>query len=336
MHMRIGIAVAAFAASEAGLAGGPALAQDKTASPKWSYGYDFRVRPGGASDFDAKTPKIAVEFFRDEANGALLALSETGSLAVTPNAAVETGRKVDWITAHDLRARKATEAEFTQKTKQYGVELNKDLASNNLLYVCESGSIAFAPVPAKMASDKGPKWHHAIFLKVRGPNEQLFDKAKKFGVEVFKDENTGGLVYITEAGAIATAAAPPAAPDKAKVKDPKAVYGLVFKVRKADEANFTDATRRIDVEVFEDPNTDALLYISESGAIAAAPRSVKAAADAQGVTWKSAQRLKARKGGEKSFALARSYGVEVFQDNRTGNTVYVCETGSVAVLPKRN
>jgi len=44
--------------------------------------------------------------------------------------------------------------------------------------------------------------------------------------------------------------------------------------------------------------------------------------------------LKARKGGEKTFDNAKKYSVEVFQDNRTGNLLFISETGSIAVLPK--
>ena len=52
------------------------------------------------------------------------------------------------------------------------------------------------------------------------------------------------------------------------------------------------------------------------------------------VTWKSAMALGARKPGEKEFEKAQRFGIEVFEDNRTGNLIFVSETGSVAVLPK--
>ena len=44
--------------------------------------------------------------------------------------------------------------------------------------------------------------------------------------------------------------------------------------------------------------------------------------------------LGARKAGDENFAKARKYGIEAFQDNRTGNLVFISETGSIAVLPK--
>ncbi|HEY1186091.1 MAG TPA: hypothetical protein VGE74_00480, partial [Gemmata sp.] len=115
---------------------------------------------------------------------------------------------------------------------------------------------------------------------------------------------------------------------------PKTLYGLVLRVRGAAETDFTDKTKRMGVEVFEDPNANVLFYITEAGSVATAPNTGKFPADARGVTWKSAMALRARKAGEKEFDKAKKYGIEVFEDNRTGNLIFICETGSVAVLPK--
>ena len=202
-----------------------------------------------------------------------------------------------------------------------------------MLYVSETGNIALAPVPGGLVADKGPKWHHALEPKVRSPEQDKFDNAKKYGLEIFKDENTGGLVYITDRGAISSAPAPATAPDAKKIQPPKTMYGLVLYVRGADEADFTDKTKRISLEVFEDPNANAMFYITEAGSIATAPVPTKIPPDAKSVTWKSAMALRARKAGEKEFDKAKKYGIEVFEDNRTGNLIFISETGSIAVLP---
>jgi hypothetical protein len=239
-----------------------------------------------------------------------------------------------WLTANDLSARKAGEAEFTQKTKKFGVELFRDLRSNKLLYVCETGSIAFAPVPAELVTDRGPKWHHAHELKVRGAEQKNFDNAKKIGLEVFKDENTGDLIYITQSGGIATSPAPKTAPDAKKIAPPKWAYGWDLRVRTTNEPNFNDKTKHIGVEVFEDPNADdRLLYITEEGFIATAPNTGKFL-DGKGVLWKTGMGLKARKSDEK-FDVAKRYHIEVFVDNRTGNLIFISETGSIAVVAKQ-
>ena len=158
------------------------------------------------------------------------------------------------------------------------MELFRDRGTNRLLYVCESGSMALAPVPGGLVTDKGPKWHHALEPKVRDPEQERFDNAKKFGMEVFKDENTNGLIYITETGAIATAAAPDDLPrPEEDGRRPKTLYGLVLRVRGADEPNFTDKTKQIGLEVFEDPNANMLFYMTEAGSRRGrpAPRQVR-------------------------------------------------------------
>ena len=195
----------AVAAGLVVLAGGtarPVGAQDKAkiAPPKHLYGHDLRVRPGGNPNFGPDTPRIGVEVFHDETTKAIVAISETGAISVAPapvGGAVGMDKTCKWLTAHDLNCRKAGEAEFTQKTKKWGVELFQDRGTNRLLYVCESGSVALAPVPGGLVTDRGPKWHHALEPKVRAPEQEKFDSAKKFGMEIFKDENTGGLIYIT-------------------------------------------------------------------------------------------------------------------------------------------
>jgi hypothetical protein len=51
---------------------------------------------------------------------------------------------------------------------------------------------------------KDPVWQYAIELRVRKAGEQDFTKdTKKYGIEVFKDDNNGNLVYISENGSIA-------------------------------------------------------------------------------------------------------------------------------------
>lgn len=341
MRKRIAVGLVVATAGLVVLAGGPANyagAQDKTkvAPPTHLYGHDLRVRAGGEKDFKPETPRIGVELFRDDNTKAIIAISETGALAVTkaPNAALGMDKKCEWKTAHDLNCRKAGEEKFTQATKKWGVELFQDRATNQLLYVCESGSVMLAPVPATLVTDRGPKWHHALEPKVRTPEQTTFDNAKKFGVEVFTDENTGGLIYITEAGAIAPASLAVTNFDPKKIAPPKAQYGLDLRVRGADEENFTEKTKRMGVEVFEDPNAGVLFYLTEAGYIAAAPFTGKFVDGAKSVTWKSAMALRARKGGEKEFDKAKKYGIEVFEDNRTGNLIFLSETGAIAVLPK--
>ena len=103
--------------------------------------------------------------------------------------------------------------------------------------IARTGAIAFAPVPGNLSTEKGPKWHHGLTPKVREPERERFEGAKQFGIEVYKDENTGGLVYLAETGALSAGPAPATPPEKNKVADPKHSHGLVLMIRKADEAD---------------------------------------------------------------------------------------------------
>ena len=54
----------------------------KPKAPDWKHGMELRVRKAGEADFNKDTKKIGIEVFRDENNGNLIYISETGSIAV--------------------------------------------------------------------------------------------------------------------------------------------------------------------------------------------------------------------------------------------------------------
>jgi hypothetical protein len=326
--MRTAAGLAALAAVAGALTAQPAA--DRGPEAKHLYGHDLSVRPGGNPDWP-KAAKIGLEVFQDDALKALIAISDAGHLAVAPAGPVGADKKSRWHTGLDLKVRKAGEPEFTQKTKAFGVEVYRDLGVNRLIYAGEGGWVALAPAPGNLTADKGPRWHHAFDLKVRSLDQETFENARKVGLEVYRDDNTGGLIYVTDVGSLAATPAGPAAADVAKAKGWKPSHGLFLRVRKSDEPDFTEKTRKLPVEVVVDETTGNLIYASETGSIAVAPPAK--AGDTRGVTWRGAMNLKARKAGETDFAKATKYGVEVFQDNRTGNLVFVSETGSIAVLP---
>src|SRR5262249_47777500 len=74
--------------------------------------------------------------------------------------------------------------------------------------VVQNFPYANAQPPAEI---KKPKWLHGMNLMSRKGDEDNFsDKTKKYGIEVFRDENNGNLIYISESGSIAVVPAPPA------------------------------------------------------------------------------------------------------------------------------
>lgn len=62
-----------------------ARAAQDTKAPKWLHGLEFKVRKAGEADFNKETKKYGIEVFRDENNGNLVYISETGSIAVVPS-----------------------------------------------------------------------------------------------------------------------------------------------------------------------------------------------------------------------------------------------------------
>lgn len=316
------LAVAAVAA---------AAAAQAPSKPKHLYGHDVKVRPVGEQNFKADTPKVGIEVLHDGPGNALLAIADSGNIAAVAFPTIGDKKVAEWAFAHELRARKSTEQTFTKETKKYAIEAYKDLASGKMLYVSDQKTIAFGDMPKDLKTTGEPVFHHGLTLKIRGLTEDTFTKgAKQFGVDVSKDGNTGGLIYVTETGAIATSAAP-AAPPGDSPKAPKNLHGMKLQARKADEGDFTAQTRTYAVEVFTDPNSGALIYVCETGSIATAPPA--AAAGKTGVVWNHSFLVKARKPGEKDFEKAAKFGIEAFVDQNTGHTVYICETGAIAVVP---
>ncbi len=311
--------------------------QTATSQPVWLNAYEVKVRAAGQKEF-AGAGRIGVEFFRDPLAGAVLAVSDKGQLAVVPaGPAADAGaeKSVGWLFAHDLKARTPDEEQFSPKTKAFGVEAFKDQLTGKLLFLSQTGGLALADYPAAVVTNQDAKYHHALTLPVRTAAEDQFtDKTKRVGVEVYLDGNSGRLVYVTDAGFLATAPAPTDLKAGDAGRKPVSLYGRAMRVRKAAEANYSDATAKLGVEVYKDVATGHLLYVTEAGGIAVAP----APADLKkglGFREERGLLLSARPAGETKYDKATRVGVEVVTDNNSGHTVYLADTGAVAVLAKK-
>jgi hypothetical protein len=74
--------------------------------------------------------------------------------------------------------------------------------------VCFVMGLLVAPhLPFSRAQEskvKAPLWLHGMNVKSRTSKEDDFNKdTKKYGIEVYRDENNGNLIYISETGSIA-------------------------------------------------------------------------------------------------------------------------------------
>jgi hypothetical protein len=234
----------------------------------------------------------------------------------------------------NLSVRKAGEAKFSDTTKKIGVEAFVDENTGARLYISETGSIAAVRGGPAGASAAGPKHQYGYELRVRKGTEGDFtDNTQKFGVEVFLDEAGGTLIYVTETGAIAAAPAAPIA-GGGEVKKPDWMFGLNLKVRMVGERDFTDATRKWGIEVFKDDKAGNLIYIGENGDLAVVPGGNFPRPQVKKTpTWLHDQDVRVRRGGEKELTdKTRKWGVEVFRDENTGNTIYITEAGKIGVV----
>src|SRR5262245_2378809 len=240
---------------------------------KWTAGLDLPARGPGEKEFTSKTRSWAMEVFYDPNTGNWIYCSEIGTLAVTPGPTPSgSGLKAPkWTHSFDLRCRKGGMKEW-KDAPLYGIEVYRDLNTNNLIYISHVGCIAVipdSPDAKSSAEGKAPEWLHGLDLSCRKHNEKDFTKdTTKSGVEVFRDETTGNLVYITESGALAVAGGKKdlKAPTP-NVKEPAWTHGLNLSVRKAGEKEFTEKTKAYGSEVFRDDNTGMLVYIAETGSI---------------------------------------------------------------------
>ncbi len=263
---------------------------------------------------------------------ALLALLGTlGSFVM----AQET-KGISWEHGLSFQVRKFGETAFTDKTQKYDAEVFVDKDISQLVYIAETGSMGLGAGKAQPGKDvKAPLLFHGIEVKVRPSGETSFNKeAKQFSAEVFHDPNTDNLVYISEIGSLAaTSAAGVSAPQK--VEKPEWFHGLEVKVRKAGEKEFKSDTKKVSLEVYKDANTNQLVYVTETGAIAiVSAKGATKPAEVKTPAWYHAFEAKVRKADEKMFSKdTKTYGVEVYKDDNVNTLIYVCETGAIAVVP---
>jgi hypothetical protein len=179
----------------------------KIKAPKWTHAMDVKVRKAGEKDFTKETKKVGIEVFRDENNGTVVYLSETGSVGIVGSKGVgtEKGKEPKWQHGMELSVRKVGEAKFGKDTRKFGIEVFQDEANGSLVYVSETGSIAVVPGKSAKTTPEGkgkdPAFMHGMELAVRRAGEKAFTKeTKKVGVEVYKDENNGNVIFVSDSG----------------------------------------------------------------------------------------------------------------------------------------
>jgi len=313
----------------------------KLKDPLLTHAFDLMARKFGEAEFDPKkTQKFGIEAYKDNNNNVGVYISQIGSLACvntgfqTLTKEISPARSPDWVAGLDLKARKAGQTEW-KDAAVFSLEIFLDTNTGNWIYITEKGNLAATAVKApKSAERKAQVFSHSVDLEVRKGGDKDWKNAKKFGIEVYLDPNTGNLVYISETGAIAVIAENPATHVKGEGKDPQRLHGLDLKIRKHDESTFNKDTKTIGVEVYRDGNNGNLIFLAENGNLAVTPGPSTAPApggEVKDPKWTHGVNFSCRKTGEKEFsATTQVFGVEVFRDENVGVVLYLSETGSLS------
>ncbi len=134
-------------------------------------------------------------------------------------------------------------------------------------------------------------------------------------------------------GLLAAILLPQAVAQDDKVQKPVFKHAMEVKVRKAGEKDFEKAPKT-GVEVFLDPNTNRLVYLSDTGSIGVRPAPGSFEAKAKAPVWSHSMDLKVRKAGEDKFDdKTQKIGLEVYHDPSVGNLLYITDKGTIAVVP---
>jgi hypothetical protein len=304
----------------------------------WSHAFDLACRKFNEPNITDKTKRWGVEVFRDNNTGLGLYISEVGAIALAPNfggltVPIKPSEGPKWLTGNDLPARKAGVLKFDKATS-HSMELFRDPNVTNWLFITEQGYVAACNgklFPGKTGSN--PKWIHSVDLAVRKGGVKEWKDATKFGIEVYRDANSGNLIYVTEHGYIAIL--PEEKEVKGDGKAPDWLHGLDLSCRKHNEKAFTKDTRKFGVEVYHDITTGNLILISETGAIAVMPAPAKVDAPtpkAKEPEWTHGLNIKCRKHGKANFDEAEAFGAEVFRDPNIGAIIYINEKGQVSAM----
>src|SRR5207247_2101816 len=96
------------------------------------------------------------------------------------------------------------------------MEVFRDPNSDNWIYITDIGNIASCNAKGNQGNPgQKPEWIHSVDLKVRKGGVKEWKGPNEYGIEVYRDGNTGCLVYVTENGFVAIA------PEGKKVEIPK-------------------------------------------------------------------------------------------------------------------
>jgi hypothetical protein len=314
-------------------------------SPQWAYAFDLSCRKFMEPMFTKDTKKWGFEVFKDANNDYGVYICEAGNVGVSSafgsvSPPVKDSKAPGWVYGLDLKARKAGEDMFSDKTKTYGLEVFFDTNSNSWIYIVENGN--FAVAPGKAATVSKPEnctWLHSFDLKCRKGGQKAWDKDTPiYGLEIYQDTNNNNLIYISDTGAIAVL---PWADriSKSDGKGPEWLHGQDLQSREYGQPNFNEKTKKYGIEIFKDGNNNNVIFLCETGHIAVVTGDKSAAAptkEPKDAKFKHGLDLSCRKAGEDAFGTKTpTYSIEIYDEPNTNTSLYLSQTGAITGVNKK-
>ena len=313
----------------------------RSKAPVNRYGLALTYRKADQAEVN-RDQKYTLECFQEQETGNGIYVSNTGALSVLSKGLFKevAGKDRGALSQHGFVI-SVRPADSKARTPKFGVECFLDENSNNLIYLTQAGSISV--VPGKYATPtkgkvKGYSLTHGVILRVRKAGESDWDKptTRKYGIDVFEDENNGNVIYLSETGSVCVLPSATAGRSSGENEKPEWQYGLDLRVRSASEVEFTGDSKAFGVEVFKDAHNGCMLYVVENGNVAVVPSKLARFRQGKpkGPELKRGFSLGVRGVEESTFTdRTKKTGVEVYLDQSSGNLIYFSESGQMAVVP---
>jgi hypothetical protein len=209
------------------------------------------------------------------------------------------------------------------------VEVYRDENNGNLVYVSHTGSLAVVP-RLEAAADKRtrePKWLGRLPLRVRQKGDDFAFPTLRCNVEVYRDENSGCVVYVADKGSLAAVAHEQAGAGK-EAREPVWSHVLALKARAPGEQEFTEKTAEVTLEVYRDEPRATWVYVTDALCLAVVPGDKAVNQDkVQPARWTQVARPADAKSGK--------WSAEVFVNPNTGDRLFVTASGALAAVAGR-
>lgn len=236
-----------------------------------------QTRPGGPSRdlnnlvfFKADLPAynelpaatVTVLALHDTFTDAVIYVSDRGGVAAVraakPAAQIQPIQTLDPMV---LEARGVGEAYATRATKVFRLAVIEDPNLKQFVYVSGEAALAASPHRPEARRHRLP---HGYALAARAPDETTFGQSpRQFPIDVIElpgsktllwRTRTAGRIAVTEGAAAAAPTVPPTLVQRIRIR------------RQLEPTNpSTDADKQAAIDVYRDPNTASLIYMSHTG-----------------------------------------------------------------------